>query len=76
METDETLETEAWNSGGMEISHVETIEDIMTDIVNSMDKLESKLHGVEFRDEYAQFQKIQREIDTLMKGLGLVCEEA
>ena len=76
VETDETLETEAWNSGGMEISHVETIEDIMTDIVNSMDKLESKLHGVEFRDEYAQFQKIQREIDTLMKGLGLVCEEA
>ena len=76
VETDETLETEAWNSGGMEISHVETIEDIMTDIFNSMKKLEPKLHGVEFRNEYAQFQKIQREIDTLMKGLGLVCEEA
>lgn len=48
----------------------------MTDIVNSMEKLEPKLHGVEFRDEYAQFQKIQREIDTLMEGLGLVYEEA
>ena len=74
-EDDEALESEAWDSITDTIP-VETIEDIMTDIVNSMDKLESKLHGVEFRDEYAQFQKIQREIDTLMKGLGLVCEEA
>ena len=74
-EDDETLESEAWDSITDTIP-VETIEDIMTDIVNNMDKLESKLHGVEFRDEYAQFQKIQREIDTLMKGLGLVCEEA
>ena len=72
---DEALESEAWDSITDTIP-VETIEDIMTDIVNNMDKLESKLHGVEFRDEYAQFQKIQREIDTLMKGLGLVCEEA
>ena len=74
-EGDEALESEAWDSRTDTIP-VETIEDIMTDIVNNMDKLESKLHGVEFRDEYAQFQKIQREIDTLMKGLGLVCEEA
>ena len=74
-EVDEALESEAWDSITDTIP-VETIEDIMTDIVNNMDKLESKLHGVEFRDEYAQFQKIQREIDTLMKGLGLVCEEA
>ena len=74
-EDDEALESEAWDSITDTIP-VETIEDIMTDIVNNMDKLESKLHGVEFRDEYAQFQKIQREIDTLMKGLGLVCEEA
>ena len=75
VETDETLETEAWNSGGMEISHVETIEDIMTDIVNSMDKLESKLHGVEFRDEYTQYLKVSDEINTLMELLGLECEE-
>ena len=74
-EDDEALESEAWDSITDTIP-VETIEDIMTDIVNNMDKLESKLHGVEFRDEYAQFQKIQREIDTLMEGLGLVCEEA
>ncbi|MFR3292112.1 MAG: ParB/RepB/Spo0J family partition protein [[Clostridium] innocuum] len=74
-EDDEALESEAWDSITDTIP-VETIEDIMTDIVNNMDKLESKLHGVEFRDEYTQFQKIQREIDTLMKGLGLVCEEA
>lgn len=74
-EDDEALESEAWDSITDTIP-VETIEDIMTDIVNNMDKLESKLHGVEFRDEYAQVQKIQREIDTLMKGLGLVCEEA
>ena len=74
-EDDEALESEAWDSITDTIP-VETIEDMMTDIVNNMDKLESKLHGVEFRDEYAQFQKIQREIDTLMKGLGLVCEEA
>ena len=74
-EGDEALESEAWDSI-TDTPPVETIEDIMTDIVNNMDKLESKLHGVEFRDEYAQFQKIQREIDTLMKGLGLVCEEA
>ena len=74
-EVDEILESEAWDSI-TDTPPVETIEDIMTDIVNNMEKLESKLHGVEFRDEYAQFQKIQREIDTLMKGLGLVCEEA
>ena len=74
-EDDETLESEAWDSITDTIP-VETIEDIMTDIVNNMDKLESKLHGVEFRDEYAQFQKIQREIDTLMERLGLVYEEA
>ena len=74
-EDDEALESEAWDSITDTIP-VETIEDIMTDIVNSMEKLEPKLHGVEFRDEYAQFQKIQREIDTLMEGLGLVCEEA
>lgn len=74
-EGDEILESEAWDSRADKIP-VETIEDIMTDIVNSMDKLEPKLHGVEFRNEYAQFQKIQREIDTLMEGLGLVCEEA
>ena len=74
-EVDEILESEAWDSR-TDTPPIETIEDIMTDIVNNMDKLESKLHGVEFRDEYAQFQKIQREIDTLMKGLGLVCEEA
>ena len=74
-EGDEILESEAWDSRADKIP-VETIEDIMTDIVNSMDKLEPKLRGVEFREEYAQFQKIQREIDTLMEGLGLVCEEA
>ena len=74
-EGDEALESEAWDSRTDTIP-VETIEDIMTDIVNNMEKLEPKLRGVEFRNEYAQFQKIQREIDTLMKGLGLVCEEA
>ena len=74
-EGDEILESEAWDNRTDTIP-VETIEDIMTDIVNSMEKLEPKLHGVEFRDEYAQFQKIQREIDTLMEGLGLVYEEA
>mgnify|MGYP000252174534 FL=1 len=74
-EGDEALESEAWDSRTDTIP-VETIEDIMTDIVNNMEKLEPKLRGVEFRNEYAQFQKIQREIDTLMEGLGLVCEEA
>ena len=74
-EDEEALESEAWDSI-TDTPPVETIEDIMTDIVNSMEKLEPKLHGVEFRNEYAQFQKIQREIDTLMEGLGLVCEEA
>ena len=74
-EVDEILESEAWDSR-TDTPPIETIEDIMTDIVNSMEKLEPKLRGVEFRDEYAQFQKIQREIDTLMEGLGLVYEEA
>ena len=74
-EDDEALESEAWDSI-TDTPPVETIEDIMTDIVNNMEKLEPKLRGVEFRNEYAQFQKIQREIDTLMEGLGLVCEEA
>lgn len=74
-EGDEILESEAWDSR-TDTPPIETIEDIMTDIVNSMEKLEPKLRGVEFRDEYAQFQKIQREIDTLMERLGLVYEEA
>ena len=74
-EDEEALESEAWDSI-TDTPPVETIEDIMTDIVDCMDKLEPKLHGVEFRDEYAQFQKIQREIDTLMERLGLVYEEA
>ena len=73
-EDEEALESEAWDSI-TDTPPVETIEDIMTDIVNNMEKLEPKLRGVEFRNEYAQFQKIQREIDTLMEGLGLVCEE-
>lgn len=75
IEDEEALESEAWDSI-TDTPPVETIEDIMTDIVNNMEKLEPKLRGVEFRNEYAQFQKIQREIDTLMEGLGLVCEEA
>lgn len=74
-EDEEALESEACDSI-TDTPPVETIEDIMTDIVNNMEKLEPKLRGVEFRNEYAQFQKIQREIDTLMEGLGLVCEEA
>ncbi|MCR0336135.1 ParB N-terminal domain-containing protein [[Clostridium] innocuum] len=74
-EDEEALESEAWDSI-TDTPPVETIEDIMTDIFNSMKKLEPKLHGVEFRNEYAQFQKIQQEIDTLMEGLGLVYEEA
>ena len=74
-EDEEALESEAWDSI-TDTPPIETIEDIMTDIVNNMEKLEPKLRGVEFRNEYAQFQKIQREIDTLMEGLGLVCEEA
>ena len=74
-EDEEALESEAWDSI-TDTPPVETNEDIMTDIVNNMEKLEPKLRGVEFRNEYAQFQKIQREIDTLMEGLGLVCEEA
>ena len=74
-EDEEALESEAWDSI-TDTPPVEKIEDIMTDIVNNMEKLEPKLRGVEFRNEYAQFQKIQREIDTLMEGLGLVCEEA
>lgn len=74
-EDEEALESEAWDSI-TDTPPVETIEDIMTDIVNNMEKLEPKLRGVEFCNEYAQFQKIQREIDTLMEGLGLVCEEA
>ncbi|MCR0292011.1 ParB N-terminal domain-containing protein [[Clostridium] innocuum] len=74
-EDEEALESEAWDSI-TDTPPVETIEDIITDIVNNMEKLEPKLRGVEFRNEYAQFQKIQREIDTLMEGLGLVCEEA
>ena len=74
-EDEEALESEAWDSI-TDTPPVETIEDILTDIVNNMEKLEPKLRGVEFRNEYAQFQKIQREIDTLMEGLGLVCEEA
>ena len=74
-EVDEILESEAWDSR-TDTPPIETIEDIMTDIVNSMEKLETKLRGVEFRDEYAMFQKIQREIDTLMERLGLVYEEA
>ena len=74
-EDEEALESEARDSI-TDTPPVETIEDIMTDIVNNMEKLEPKLRGVEFRNEYAQFQKIQREIDTLVEGLGLVCEEA
>ena len=56
-------------------NHFETIEEIMTAIINGMDKLSKKLNCVEFRDEYIQFQKIQIEIDKLMEQLGLVCEE-
>ena len=73
-EDEEALESEAWDSITDTIP-VETIEDIMTDIVNSMDKLESKLHGVEFRDEYTQYLKVSDEINTLMELLGLECEE-
>ena len=73
-EDDEALESEAWDSITDTIP-VETIEDIMTDIVNSMDKLEPKLHGVEFRNEYAQYLKVSDEINTLMELLGLECEE-
>ncbi|MCR0431142.1 ParB N-terminal domain-containing protein [[Clostridium] innocuum] len=73
-EGDEILESEAWDSRTDKIP-VETIEDIMTDIVNSMDKLEPKLHGVEFRNEYAQYLKVSDEINTLMELLGLECEE-
>ena len=73
-EGDEALESEAWDSRTDTIP-VETIEDIMTDIVNSMDKLEPKLHGVEFRNEYAQYLKVSDEINTLMELLGLECEE-
>lgn len=73
-EGDEALESEAWDSRTDTIP-VETIEDIMTDIVNSMDKLEPKLHGVEFRDEYTQYLKVSDEINTLMELLGLECEE-
>ena len=73
-EVDEILESEAWDSRTDTIP-VETIEDIMTDIVNSMDKLEPKLHGVEFRNEYAQYLKVSDEINTLMELLGLECEE-
>ena len=73
-EGDEALESEAWDSITDTIP-VETIEDIMTDIVNSMDKLEPKLHGVEFRNEYAQYLKVSDEINTLMELLGLECEE-
>lgn len=54
-------------------NHFETIEEIMTAIINGMDKLSKKLNCVEFRDEYIQFQKVQ--IDKLMEQLGLVCEE-
>lgn len=56
-------------------NHFETIEEIMTAIINGMDKLSKKLNCVEFRDEYIQFQKVQIEIDKLMEQLGLVCEE-
>lgn len=56
-------------------NHFETIEEIMTAIINGMDKLSKKLNCVEFRDEYIQFQKVQLEIDKLMEQLGLVCEE-
>lgn len=73
-EDEEALESEAWDSRTDTIP-VETIEDIMTDIVNSMDKLEPKLHGVEFRNEYAQYLKVSDEINTLMELLGLECEE-
>ena len=73
-EGDEALESEAWDSRTDTIP-VETIEDIMTDIVNSMDKLEPKLHGVEFRNEYAQYLKVSDEINTLIELLGLECEE-
>ena len=73
-EDEEALESEAWDSI-TDTPPVETIEDIMTDIVNSMDKLEPKLHGVEFRNEYAQYLKVSDEINTLMELLGLECEE-
>lgn len=56
-------------------NHFETIEEIMTAIINGMDKLSKKLNCVEFRDEYIQFQKVQIEIDKLMEQLGLVCED-
>ena len=56
-------------------NHFETIEEIMTAIINGMYKLSKKLNCVEFRDEYIQFQKVQIEIDKLMEQLGLVCEE-
>ena len=56
-------------------NHFETIEEIMTAIINGMDKLSKKLNCVEFRDEYIQFQKVQIEIDKLMEQSGLVCEE-
>mgnify|MGYP000084091188 CR=1 FL=1 len=73
-EDEEALESEAWDSI-TDTPPVETIEDIMTDIVNNMEKLEPKLRGVEFRNEYAQYLKVSDEINTLMELLGLECEE-
>ncbi|MCR0568911.1 ParB N-terminal domain-containing protein [[Clostridium] innocuum] len=53
----------------------ETIEEIMSIIINNMDKLVNKLNGVEFREEFTQFRKVRDEINKLMEQLGLAYGE-
>lgn len=53
----------------------ETIEDIVSSIVNRIDDLDEKINHVEFREEYAQLENVKLEFDKLMAMLGLECEE-
>lgn len=53
----------------------ETIEEIMSVIIINMDKLVTKLNGVEFRDEFTQYRKVRDEVYKLMDQLGLGCDE-
>lgn len=53
----------------------ETIEDIVSSIVNQIDNLDEKINHVEFREEHAQLDNVKLELDKLMARLGLECEE-
>lgn len=52
----------------------ETIEEIMIDIVKGLKKLDSKLSGVEFRDEYSKLSILWNSVMELGELLGVDCK--